>query len=155
MRLPARCVVEDSPTPGLDTAIEFDYNHSRHQVQVVTVAVRSSPGGAAVSGTDLRAVRVADLTAQQLPALAFTHDGNPVQPDAATIEERVRQGPTSGQTLRLVADLYAYAHAVGLRPAKHVQDVLGLAPATTSRWIRRARDLRMLDDLEAATDGDD
>lgn len=150
MRLPARCIVENSPSAGLDTLIEFDYQHERRQVHVVTVAVKSSRSQESITGTDLRAVRVAELTAQHLPALAFRYDGSAVQPDSVRIADLVAQGPASGDTMRLVADLYSYAHAVGLRPAKHVQDVLGLASATASRWIRRARDLRMLDELEGS-----
>lgn len=158
MRLPARLAVEESPSPGLRTLIEFAFNFERREVQAVTVAVQSTTG-LPVTGTDLRGVRVAELTAEHLPTLATKYEGSPVQPAPKAIADLVSQGPSNGLTLRLVADLYQYASAVGLRPAKHVQDVLGLPSATASRWIRRARESGLFDrattTIEDVTDGDD
>ena len=159
MRLPALLTAEDSPSPGLRTRIEFLFDFDRREVQAATVAVQSQPGGDSVTGTDLRAVKVAELTAEYVPTLAMKHDGSPVQPAPDEIAELVSRGPSNGATIQLVADLYLYADAVGLRPAKHVQEVLGLPPATASRWIRRAREARLFESavvtIEGVVDGDD
>ncbi|MEV0947195.1 hypothetical protein [Rhodococcus sp. NPDC049939] len=49
--------------------------------------------------------------------------------------------------------------ALGLRPAKHVQEVLDIPSATATRWIRRARELPIFDSAtatgEEVVDGDD
>ncbi|UTT48841.1 hypothetical protein [Rhodococcus gordoniae] len=159
MQLPALLTVDDEPGPGLQTLIEFTFNSNRGRVQATTVAVRSSPAGDPVTGTDLRAVRVADLTAEHLPKLARKLDGSPVTPSREKIAGLVARGPSDGEVLLLVADLYSYADAVGLRPAKHVQETLGLPSATASRWIRRAREAGLFDrgtfTIEDVDDGDD
>ena len=67
----------------------------------------------------------------------------------AEVQRIRRDGPGDDRSLLWVARIYRIAVALNQRPAKAVQDMLGLTPPNASIWIRRARDRRLLDDSPA------
>lgn len=145
VELPNLLEVPDTPRQGYTTRIEFRYGTTGPWVAGVQVDSDSLP----VNGEVLREVRVNELGKQNLFRITRRY-GEPVVPEREEIEERVKAGPKSGQTLALVRELYQYAELTALPPAKFVQDTLNVSPATAGRWIRRSKDA-----LDWGDDGDD
>ena len=52
---------------------------------------------------------------------------------------------TNQSVARKVAKIYTAAAIEGKPPAKTVRDVLGLPPSTAGYWIRRAKDLGLIE----------
>lgn len=143
MNLPVLLTVDDEPSAGFSTQIELDFDGS--QIRATAVGVRST-AGLPVTGTELRSVRVAGLIAEHLPRHAQTmSDSRGLTKDAEEIAALRDAGPGYGPTLRFVADNYSFARAIGLPPAKYVQQVLNAPRPTVTRWIRRAKELGWID----------
>lgn len=144
---PAELVIHDEPHRGWTTRMYVSTDGRRLRVFAVSVEgpgiVEGHP--VEVTGTDLRAVRIADLVRTHIPQFVNVGAGSTLEKsDEERVELRER-GP-NGPGSSYAADLYNFARAIGLPPAKYVQDQLGLSPATTTRWIRRARELGKIDD---------
>ncbi|WP_156747645.1 hypothetical protein [Nocardia sp. 852002-51244_SCH5132740] len=159
--IPSLLVVPDHPEPGLVTKIEIVFDGTK--VFPAGVSVESRVAGRPVTGTELRGVRVAGLIAEHLPSHA--HNSLGARLFAGTPEEvtALREaGIRHGATLEFVASSYQIARALGLPPAKYVQERLGLTRPTATRWIRQVRDMGWLDDgdlksevQQGVSDGDD
>lgn len=57
------------------------------------------------------------------------------------------EGPTDAN-VKVAADLYRLAVALDAPPTKHVANTLGLPTSTAGFWVRRARDLGYLPEVE-------
>ena len=148
LRSPGTLVVRDEPHPGWTTRLAVATNGKRLTVYAVAVEGPGVVDGnlIEVTGTDLRAVRVRDLVRTHLPQFVIAPEGSSLSISPELRDELRSAGPSNGRARRTAADLYNFASALGLPPAKYVQDQLGLSPATASRWIKRVRELGWLDD---------
>ncbi|MEC3952514.1 hypothetical protein VMT65_05675 [Nocardia sp. CDC153] len=159
--IPSLLSVPDHPEPGFETKIEILFDGAK--VYPAQVAVESLQPGRAVTGTELRAVRVAGLIAEHLPDHAHNALGaNLMTRDPAEVTEIREAGIRDGRALEFVASSYQVASALGLPPAKYVQERLGLTRPTATRWIRQVREMGWLHDgpmkdeeQQAVSDGDD
>lgn len=141
MNLPAVLSVDDEPEAGYTTEIEIDFDGTR--INATAVAVRTRETGKPVTGTQLRAVRVAGLIGEHLPNYARTLDGG--HPLSAERIDELTFSPRSRKLKRFAVDSYLFARAVGLPPTKYVEDLLQIPRPTLSRWLRDARELGWID----------
>lgn len=138
-RLPIDLVVVDHPREGYVTRIRYAWRPG-DRIGVESIYVGLTTGAVPdVTGDLLRELRVAEHTRDNVPRLV-TRYGKPAIPDKSVIAERVAAGPRSPHTLWLVQTLYRFAEITGLPPAKFIQDVMDLKPATAGRWIRRSKE---------------
>jgi hypothetical protein len=145
--IPSLLVVPDTPEENFVTKIEIIFDGTK--VYGATVAVQSQLPGRPVTGTELRAVRVAGLLAEHLPREA--HDSlemKVITTDPAELEQLREAGIRHYHTMSFVAHAYQMAQALGMHPAKYVQEQLGLTRPTATRWIRQVREMGWLQDGE-------
>lgn len=158
MPLPILLEIPNEPRAGFTTRIDFVYSSTGPLVNGVQVSrqlegiryVTDSP----VTGELLREVAVAEICKENLPDV-ITRFSGPVIPPKDEIRKRVEEGASRGLTLALVQQLYLYAELTGQKPAKFVQETMGLAPATASRWIRKSKEKLQWDSLRKRPNGND
>lgn len=99
-------------------------------------------GWEGVTGTMLRKLplgRYAEVASRLLiEDLRARGKSRPVR-DLESLRRAAGAGPTD-EVLQLVGELYGEALVEGGRPAKTIAQQLDLSSATTTRWIRKARD---------------
>lgn len=165
LRLPKylEAFVVGEPDIEVDLRISavLDESLGRYVTDVLELRRRSS--GDDITGAVLRSVRVQDylrravrdaLRDGQVSAGSALFDVEfELRPDDAA---KVRAlGPSSPEAMRWTARIYRFAAAVNERPAKAVQEQLGLTVPNASVWIRRARDTGVLVDPQRPSGGDD
>ena len=147
---PAGVLIDVVGEPDLTVDVFLRAAFDRELLRYVTasVEVRQRDGGPEVTGAELRSIRVQQyLREGLLGAIEVGYGPDNLMPLQVTEEKRAEiklEGPSSKETLRWVGMIYRAAEAVSMRPAKAVQDQLGLTQATASVWIRRARDTGMM-----------
>ncbi|WP_376918014.1 hypothetical protein [Agromyces tardus] len=136
--------------PAIDARItlqaSYDLAAGRYVIDSVTAA--RADGGEEVNGAMLRDLRLQEYVRDGLTALgAVELEGSGafrLEDVVARRADIVAAGPSDPDTLRWVARIYRAAEIVSARPAKAVQDALGLTQPTATVWIRRARDRRLI-----------
>ncbi|MGY4101615.1 hypothetical protein ACW2Q0_18970 [Nocardia sp. R16R-3T] len=146
MLLPGKIHIEDEPHPGWKLSFELDFDG----VRVAPLAVHIVSTGAAISGTDLRAIAVNEVLAGSLTLgadlggfLAQDEGWNflPTEEDKARIRS---EGPTS-ENVEYVAAHFLYARAMRAAASEFVQVTFGLPKPTAARWLRKAREMGLID----------
>lgn len=155
--------------PGTATFTAVDLDGAPYTVQLVldtrdgeirpvSVTVTAPSGSPPVTGTTLRAVRIAELTRTGI--LAGVQRGRRKSKAGGTGTEilspglgdkdlellRLR-GPVR-ESLEVLAWVYNLAGFLGLPPAKQAGLELGLPRATVTRWVRRAKDMGLIGPAE-------
>lgn len=163
MRLPAEIRVGKTPRPGRNLVYLLRLGH-RGGVVLHHVGVEASDG-TQVTSADWRAANPFEMWAEVglwLIKQREEIDGGvrfkaPVELSVEELANLRSRGPGSEDTLRVVADAYNVAEALGIPVSKHVQRVfssngkLDLLPrATASAWIRRAKDQGLIREREDA-----
>lgn len=120
------------PGPDFETLIITDVHDGA--LTATSVTVRSKVHGVPVTGTVLRSVRVADLSAD-VPAIPYS---------VKQIRQLRDAGIRNPDTAAMVANLYKAAESAGSPPAKTVRESIGLSTATATRWIRHARNAGLI-----------
>jgi hypothetical protein len=134
---------------GVEMRIEYDDDQRRY-VCTEFVARRTSDaseGRGFVTSETLRELAIAELIATHLYMLR--HLGlegirELPNPDGAEPwgweppKDLIKEGPTD-RALQWVAHLYHFGMAISMKPAKVVEDTLGLSHGTAARWVRLAR----------------
>jgi hypothetical protein len=155
MNLPATLRARDlnGDQGGVDVEMELDLTDDG--VRPVAITVRS-PNGRAVTGADLRAVRVYDLVRVGIASGVLWNqktEGGDVFVvgglDEYTVKEIRNDGPVD-KSLEWVGRIYELAKVLGLPPAQRVELELGLTRRTATNWIRRARERGFLTDDPAS-----
>lgn len=124
--------------------LEMDLIEDLGLVRPVSVKLSSRDGKALRSG-DMRTVPLAELTANALHTLLKSSTG--ILDNVIDEEERdylKAMGPID-RSLKGVAQTYRLAQMLGFAPAKTVEQIMDLSPATATRWIRKAREKGFLD----------
>ncbi|MEV6096028.1 hypothetical protein [Nocardia sp. NPDC051981] len=146
MFLPGTIHIEDEPHPGWKLSFELDFDG----VRVAPLAVHIASTGAAISGTDLRAIAVNEVLAGSLTAGAdlvgfLAHDeGWTLVPTEEDKERIRREGPTP-ENVECVAAHFLYARATRTPASEYVQFQFGLPKPTAARWLRKAREMGLID----------
>lgn len=138
---------EDEYLPAVHMRLEFHFSEARYRVTFVGYESYE------VDGTDLRSVRVAELTRHAANAGIFASLSGeaPASLTGAYLWDDDRQylsdygnaGP-SPEHLKEVAFVYQLALISSQHPAKAVSAYMGLAPRTAARWISKAKSLGLL-----------
>lgn len=153
--LPDFVVMESASAEGADDeeglrvslSASFDEALGRYYIESITVSAESSAHeltGAVMRDLPLHTYlreALLDLVEIRLQGSGEVFSLEDVRRDREAI---VAGGPSSWETLRAVARVYRAAEILGLRPAKAVQDHLGLTAPTATLWIRRARDIGLI-----------
>lgn len=115
----------------------------------VTTGVRVSHAGLGrrlgwrgINSTLLRKIPVGGLSDSAGRALMgqLRERGQVPKRDRGDLRTVALRGPNDDEVLRLVGELYAEALLEGVPPAKGIAELMGLSPATSTRWIRKSRD---------------
>lgn len=165
MSLPLTATFEDVDLGGSSHTVEMKLGMTTEGVRPVAVTVVPSAEGQPVTGTALRAVRVQELARHAILRAATrgrtetTEDGGTsteiMSPELTDQEvELIRlRGPVR-ESLEVAAWLYNVACVIGVPPAKEVERGLGLPRTTATKWIKRARDMGLIESpAEGGTDG--
>ena len=115
-------------------------------------AIRVEAEGVPVTGTMLRAIRVQEL-AREAIRLGMKRGyakpgGASVSTDALLTRKVVDQVRSSGpvpESLGWVAYVYNAASVLGDPPARAVEEAFGMPRTTVTKWVRRARDLGLIE----------
>lgn len=146
LKIPAGGTLTASDYPGIGLETTLTLGSTDLELRVYAVGVRATPPRQ-VTPSDLREVRVRELMGETLPQHIRTAEFEVTRLNDVDFIQAVREGgPSSADTMTIVGDLFCIGRAIGVAPAKHVQHTLNLSPATTSRWIRRARELGYIED---------
>lgn len=134
----------------------FDESVGRYYLK--EFSARAAGPSTEITGAALRNIKVQSLLRDAISGMVqieFEGGGHfDVENIAAARDEITSAGPSSSEAMLAVARVYRAAQIASERPAKAVQDVLGLTQPTATLWIRRARDLGLLGTYsEAPTDG--
>lgn len=162
MNLPGIATFDGVDLDGRDCRVQMRLDMTAEGVRPVEVLV-SSTDGAPITGTTLRAVRVLDL-ARTASAMGIrrgygSRDGSgasfsadvKLTPDmVARIKE---QGPVR-ESLEWAAYVYNVARVLGDPPAKAVELTFEMPRTTASKWVRRARELGLIDEEVFGDDGE-
>jgi hypothetical protein len=159
MPLPSTATItgisSDDDDALLDVVMDLDL--TADGVRPVSFSV-STQDGAPITGTTLRSIRLWDLVRQVIVDVGIQRGEAKTLPNGETqlalkpatlpradAERLKHEGPTD-ETLSWVAFFYNLAGILGLPPAKQVELTLDLAPATASRWVRRARNNGLIEE---------
>lgn len=147
MKLPGTIQVDDEPHAGWRLSFDLDFDG----VRVSPVAIHIVSDGVAISGTDLRAVAVNEVLADSLlkTATAFAghlaHDEDWLSSPSDEDKARIRlEGPTV-ENVEYAAELFLFARALRMPASEYVQSALNLPKPTAARWLRKARELGLID----------
>ncbi len=179
MELPGVLTVARVPTKDHDVSFRVEVLESGLRPTAITVSSRISQE---VTSTDLRAVNVKNLWRSAILKHFKYHrdfyswesrDPNkvmvesPIQLPDEDLEMLRLRGPVR-ETLEYVADIYSLGSLLGLAPALYVQQTFAgerlepLPRTTATKWIKKARDLGLLDEevsvlvvVPKANDGND
>lgn len=148
-QFPKLFIISDKEIPEVYSRLAIDYDSKlRVAVPVSVQVVRLGPG-----------VQITSNTLRQLPIRAYIREGlkssallnengeyvpwdmdtNWSEADEGTSDAMHSRGP-SAQMLETVIRVYRIAEVANDSPAKAVQETFDLTPATTTRWIRKAKE---------------
>ena len=129
---------------GLTVEVEAVFSSFLGRYRAARVSVEAEGDPFEVGGSTLRAIRINEVLQEGLAQVVeFRLESGerwPFPLDASLASYVVKSGPSSTAAMEWVSRIYRLAQAVRMRPAKAVQDQLGLTVPTASVWIRRARD---------------
>ena len=162
--LPGTATFEGVNLGGALYKVELGLDMTPAGIRPVSVKVTAAIGGPPVTGTALRAVRVADLarTAIILGALrgrtTATGKGatrtDILSPLTDKDIELIRlRGPVR-ESVEWAAYFYNLGQLAGLPPARQVELSLGLPRSTAAKWVKRARDMGLIGPTGGSTDGE-
>lgn len=138
---------EDGYLPAIHMRLEFRFYEARYSVTFVGFE------GHEVDGSDLRSVRVAELSRHAANAGIFASIGDEpphslygsyLWDEAKTSQVDYGSGGPTPELLAEVAFVYQMALISSQHPAKAVSAYMGLAPRTAARWIARAKESGLL-----------
>lgn len=141
---PGTLTVPNSPRVGVDTKIDVHTDGVRLHIDAVTVQTQRDDDS--VQALDIRGIKTQELIRAHLPRYVIVNAFGWKFPASEDVASALRAAGPVMTTLLNVAQTYGFARAIGLPPAKAVQDSYGLTRDTASRWIRRAREVGYIED---------
>lgn len=169
IELPGTLTVAHVPAENQNVSFRVELVDDVLRPTAITVSSRS---GQEVTSTDLRAVNVKGLWRSAIVQhLKYMRDNpawlsgdsthvmaeSPIQLPDEDLERLRLRGPER-DTLEYVADIYSLGRLLGLAPALYVQQAFAgenldpLPRTTASKWIKRARDLGMIQESKLMSD---
>jgi hypothetical protein len=149
VQLPGTATVGGVDLAGISCTVALDLDMTADGIRAVSITV-TTDSGVPVTGTMLRALRVADLTRAVTPDVLMRGRSERTGGDIAitilpaTLDDRDRElarlrGPRNRESLEWAAWFYNVGLLAGVPPARQVELGLGLPHSTAAKWIARAR----------------
>ncbi|MGF3057104.1 hypothetical protein [Microbacterium sp. YY-01] len=137
--------------------LELRFSESEGRYYVRQISLRAASEKDEITGARLRELPLLKLSRNALAEgyLVELQSGGIFDPQTVSdaADSIVAGGPSSDEAMLATARIYRYSQILQRRPAKAVQNALGLTAPTATLWIRRARSLGLLGDYGESTDG--